>query len=113
MVGFGKVHAARAEGLLDPVAIRPGQNVGSAHVDQPEDGEGDRNRYQDVEYDGSGQVWFSGSKFFLGGCRFFLSGFRFLLSGSRFFLGIRCLEIHLSIYRFGARASSMMVLVME
>ena len=92
------MHAARATGLLDLA-------VCSAHVEQPEDGEGDRNRYQDVVYDGS--------RFLLGGSRFFFGGSRFFFGGSRFFVGIRCLEIHLSIYRFGAGASSMMVLVME
>ena len=60
-VGLLQVDAAGAASL-------PDLTVCAAHVDEPKDGEGDRNRDQDVVYDGSEvQVGF-----FFGGSRFFV-----------------------------------------
>ena len=68
-----QVDTARAAGLSDLTAILPDLAVGAAHVDQPEDGEGDWNRYQDVVYDRSKVQ----AGFFVGGSRFFFGGSRF------------------------------------
>ena len=48
-----QVDAARAASLSDLAASLPDLAVGTAHVDQPEDGEGDWDRDQDVVYNRS------------------------------------------------------------
>ena len=62
-VGVGLLHVDAAG-----AASLPDLTVCAAHVDEPKDGEGNRNRDQDVVYDGS-EVQ---AGFFFGGCRFFV-----------------------------------------
>ena len=82
-----QVDAARAASLSDLAASFPDLAVGTAHVDQPEDGEGDQDRDQDIESDRSkveAGFFFGGSRFFFGGSSFFVGGSSFFVSGSRF-----------------------------